>query len=145
MSVLPSINCTEPAACGLTIAVNVSMLTAATAKESGGVTASAVTVAAFGVSEVTPPTSGAAFATPPRSNADPAAMASRILDASRAKDLPLPTMFVTLAQEWRRIPGYLGGATLAPVGEHDWSSSRREDCDKPHKGQLLSAPYARGR
>jgi hypothetical protein len=72
-------------------------------------------------------------------------MASRILDASRAKDLPLPTIFVTLAQQWRVIPAHVSGATLTPEGEQDWSSSRRKDCDKPHKGQPLSASYARGR
>jgi hypothetical protein len=68
-------------------------------------------------------------------------MAISILNASRAKDLPLTTMSVTLTQEWRGIPAHFSGATLAPEGEQDWSSSRREDCDKPHKGQPLSVVF----
>jgi len=102
MLVLSCINCTEPAAGGLTVASRVSTVTAAIAEWAAGVTSSAVIVAAGGASKAELPTGGAALATPPSSDADPAAKAIRTLNNSRAKDLPLRTMYVTLAQEWRR-------------------------------------------
>jgi hypothetical protein len=86
MLVLSSINCTQPAAGGLTVAFRVSTVTAAIAKEPGGVTSSAVIVSVRGASKVTPPSGGAALATPPSSNADPAAtVITTALDSRRVK------------------------------------------------------------